>query len=91
MRETGPFFRFKYILVARATLSRMVTVLETIDPSQSLREKILWELSTHGKMKKRDLRRCSGLRLSDLETILDELAREGRIGIDIRNIVSIIY
>ena len=62
-----------------------------IDPSQSLREKILWELSAHGKMKKHDLRRRSGLSLSELEPILDELVREGRIGIDTRNIVSIIY
>jgi hypothetical protein len=69
----------------------MVVVLEMIDPSQSLREKILWELSAHGKMKKRDLRRRSGLRLSELEPILEDLAREGRIGIDTRNIVSIIY
>ena len=69
----------------------MVADLEMIDPSQSLREKILWELSTHGKMKKHDLRRRSGWRLSELEPILEELAREGRIGIDTRNIVSIIY
>lgn len=59
-----------------------------IDP---LRDKILWELSAHGRMKKSDLRRRSGLRLSELETILDELAREGRVGIDTRDIVSIIY
>jgi hypothetical protein len=42
-------------------------------------------------MKMRDLRRRSGLRLSELEPILEELAREGQIGIDTRNIVSIIY
>jgi hypothetical protein len=91
MRETGPFSGSNTFLVARVTLSRMVAVLEMIDPSQSLRDKIMWELSTHGKMKKSDLKRRSGLRPSELEIILEELAREGRIEIDTRNVVSIIY
>jgi hypothetical protein len=38
-------------------------VLEMTDPSQSQRDMILWELTDHGKMKKSDLRRRSGLRL----------------------------
>jgi hypothetical protein len=52
-----------------------------IDPSQSPRDKVLWELANHGKMKKSDLRRRSGLRLSELEPIIEDLAREGRIRI----------
>ena len=55
------------------------------------RDNILWELSAHGRMKMKDLRRRSGLRLSELESILEELAREGKIRIDTTDIVSIIY
>ena len=62
-----------------------------IDPSQSPRDKVLWELANHGKIKKSDLRRRSGLRLSELEPIIEDLAQEGRIRIDARGIVSIIY
>lgn len=69
----------------------LVTVLEMTDPSQSQRDMILWELTDHGKMKKSDLRRRSGLRLSELEPILEELAKKGRIRTDTRDIVSIIY
>jgi len=57
-----------------------------IDPPQSPRDKILWELAAHGRMKKKDLRRHSGLRLPELEPILEELEKEGRIRIDARNI-----
>ncbi len=62
--------------------------MEMIDPPQSLRDKILWELSTHGKMMKHDLRRRSGLRLSELDPLLAELARQGRIRIDAGKMIS---
>jgi hypothetical protein len=45
-------------------------------PSQSQRDRILWTLSNSG---------------GRMEPILSELAREGRIRIDVRDIVSIIY
>jgi hypothetical protein len=64
----------------------MVTVLEMMDHP---RDKILWELATQGNMKKRDLRRSSGLRLSELEPILEELAREDKIGIDARKMITL--
>ena len=63
--------------------------MEMIDPPQSLRDKILWELSTHGRMKKSDLRRHSVLRLSELEPVLEELAKEGKIGIDVRKMITL--
>jgi len=51
-------------------------------PSQSPRDRILWILTTSGgRMERSRLRRCAGKRLADLETILGELAREGRIRI----------
>lgn len=64
----------------------MVAVLE-----MNQRDKILWELTAHGRMKKKDLRRCTGLRLSELEPILEELVREGKIRIDTTDIISLIY
>jgi len=57
-------------------------VLEMTDPSQSQRDKILWELATRGRMKKKDLRQYTRLKLSELEPILEDLTREGRIRID---------
>jgi hypothetical protein len=42
-------------------------------------------------MERSRLRRCAGMRYADLDPILSELAREGRIRIDVRDIVSIIY
>jgi hypothetical protein len=48
--------------------------------SQSHRDRILWILSNGGgKMKRSDLRRRVSMRLADLEPILEELAKEGRI------------
>ncbi|NBJ13999.1 MAG: hypothetical protein FNP40_00160 [Dehalobacter sp. 4CP] len=48
--------------------------------SQSQHDRILWALSNGGgKMKRGDLRRRVGMRLADLEPILEELAKEGRI------------
>jgi hypothetical protein len=53
----------------------------TSDP-HSPRGRILWILANSaGKMDRTRLRRCSGLKLADLNTILGELAREGRIRI----------
>ena len=52
------------------------------DLSQSPHDKVLWELATHGRMKKKDLRRYTRLKLSELEPILEDLTREGRIRID---------
>ena len=55
------------------------------------RDRVLWELACHGgKLKKSDLRRRTRLKLSELEPILEELARDGKIRIDSRNIVSLI-
>jgi len=52
------------------------------DPSQSSRDKVLWELATRGRMKKKDLRQYTRLKLSELEPILEDLTREGRIRIE---------
>ena len=50
--------------------------------SQSPRDRILWILTNSGgKMERSRLRRCAGMRLADLNLILGELAREGRIRI----------
>ncbi len=49
---------------------------------QSPMDRILWILSNSGgKMERSTLRRRAGMRLADLEPILGELAREGRIRI----------
>ena len=50
------------------------------ESSQSPRDRILWILSNSGgKMERSRLRRCAGMRLADLNPILEELANEGRI------------
>jgi len=60
--------------------------------SQSPRDRVLRILANHGgKMERSRLRAARGMRYALLNPILDELAREGRIRIDIRDIVSIIY
>ena len=49
---------------------------------QSPRDRILWILSNRGgKMERSRLRRCAGIKLANLNPILGELAREGRIRI----------
>jgi hypothetical protein len=59
--------------------------------SQSHRDRILWILANSGgKMERSRLRRCAGMRLADLNLILGELAREGRIRIT-GEVVSLIY
>jgi hypothetical protein len=61
-------------------------------PSQSQRDRILWTLSNSGgRMERSRLRRCAGMRYADLDPILSELAQEGRVKIDAKNIVLIIY
>ena len=50
--------------------------------SQSPMDRILWILSNRdGKMESSRLRRCAGIWLADLNIILSEQAREGRIRI----------
>ena len=49
---------------------------------QSPRDRILWILTnSSGKMDRSRLRRCTGIKLADLNLILGELVREGRIKI----------
>jgi hypothetical protein len=51
-------------------------------PSQSPRDRILWVLANRGKKLERSrLRRCAGMRLADLDPILEELEKEGKIRI----------
>ena len=50
--------------------------------SQSPRDRILWILANSGgKMERSRLRARTGMRYALLNPILDELVREGRIGI----------
>ena len=50
-----------------------------IKPAQSLRE-VLWELTNHaGKLERSNLRQRMGMRYADLDPILEELKKEGRI------------
>lgn len=66
-----------------------VTFLEMTRPkgfrdgsSQSPRDHILWILTNSGgRMDRSRLRRCAGIKLADVNLILGELAREGRIRI----------
>lgn len=49
---------------------------------QSPRDRILWILTNSGgQMERTRLRRCAGIKLADLNLILGELVREGRIKI----------
>jgi hypothetical protein len=53
-----------------------------VGPSQSQRDRILWVLANRGKKLERSrLRRCVGMRLADLDPILEELEKEGKIRI----------
>ena len=60
-------------------------------PSLSPRDRILWILATRGrKMERSRLRRSAKIRYADLDLILLDLAREGRIRIsDEGNIISL--
>jgi len=52
------------------------------EPTQSPRDRILWMLTnSSGKMERSRLRRCTRMKLADLNLILGDLAREGRIRI----------
>ena len=59
----------------------MVAVLEMI-PSQPPRDRVLWILTNSGgKMDRSRLRRSAGIKHVDLNQILGELTREGKIRI----------
>ena len=58
---------------------RLEAILEMKRASQSPHGSILWELANHGKMTKSILRQHIGLKQADLDTILGDLEREGRI------------
>jgi hypothetical protein len=61
-----------------------------IKAAQSSCDRIPWILANNGgKMEQSKLRRCTGMRLADLDPILVELARESRIKIDARKVVSL--
>ena len=50
------------------------------EPTQSPRDHILWMLTNSGgKTERSRLRKCTGLKLADLNLVLGELARDGRI------------
>jgi DNA-binding MarR family transcriptional regulator len=46
---------------------------------QSPHDKVLWELVCHGKMTRGLLRQHIGLKQADLDVILADLEREGRV------------
>ena len=49
-------------------------------PSKSRRDRILWILTnSDGKIKRSDLRRRMTMKYADLDPILEELVKEGRI------------
>jgi len=56
--------------------------VEVLEMIQSPRDKVLWELYNSRKMKKSNLRQRTGLRLSELDSILEELEKEGRVRIE---------
>jgi len=59
-------------------------------PSQSQRDRVLWILANNdGKMERRRLRRCVGVRYAVLDPLLAELAREGRIRIEDGQIMAL--
>ena len=66
-------------------------MIERAEPSQSPRDRILWILANRGgRMSRSRLRRYAGMRYADLDPILLELAREGRIHISYEgNIISL--
>ena len=65
-------------------------LVETLEMPQSSRDKVLWIHINNGrKMKRSDLRRRVSMRLADLEPILEELVKDGRIRISSRSLVSL--
>jgi hypothetical protein len=60
-------------------------------PPQSPRDRVLWILANSGrKLERSKLRGCVGMKLADLNSLLAELAREGRIRIS-GEAISLIY
>lgn len=58
-------------------------------PSRSPRDRVLWLLENSGnRMAQSDLRRNMGMQYADLDSILEELEKEGRIKIDTNMISS---
>ena len=58
----------------------VLAVLEMTRPSQSPRDRVLWILATRGrKMERSRLRRSAKISYADLDLILLDLAREGKI------------
>jgi hypothetical protein len=58
----------------------LAAILEMKCTSQSPHDSLLWELANHGgKMTRSSLRRDVGIKLADLDIILADLEREGRI------------
>jgi len=52
------------------------------NPPQSPKDRILWIHSNSGrKMERSRLRRCAGIKLADLNLILGELTKDGKIRI----------
>jgi hypothetical protein len=52
--------------------------------SQSPRDRILWILAAHGrKMERSRLRRCMGVEKAYLDTILEDMAKEGKIRVTV--------
>jgi len=64
-------------------LQKRVAILEMTGrpgPSQSPRDRILWILTNSGrKLERSGLRRCTGIRYADMNHIIEELEKEGRI------------
>jgi DNA-binding MarR family transcriptional regulator len=57
----------------------LVAVLEMKRSSQSPDDSVLWELTCHGKMTRGLLRQRIGMKQAELDIILADLEREGRI------------
>jgi DNA-binding MarR family transcriptional regulator len=53
--------------------------LAKIKPHQSPHDRVLWELASHGKMTRGLLRQRIGMKQAELDIILGELEKEGRI------------
>jgi DNA-binding MarR family transcriptional regulator len=57
--------------------------------AMTTQDQVLWTLSEHGSMKRKELRRRTGLRLHELIPILEDLEREGKIRIE-KDTISLI-
>ena len=62
--------------------------MKDINLLQSPRDRILWILANSGcKMERSRLRRCMGMKYTDLDPVIAELARDGMIRRDSRNMI----